>query len=151
MSDSDSNISTEEAAPAPSLPNSSMHITVKIPHCDHRVVTDIYMLCDSFAWHQLSQYDWVFGQQGYVHVRHNHCKSFHRMAFAILHPHTTLNPTLLVDHKSKQKLDCRAINLRLTDHKGNAQNRGKRSTPRGFHAKGSSPPNSELAGSVGSI
>ena len=51
------------------------------------------------------------------------------MAFAELNPHTRLHPKLLVDHISQQKLDCRAINLRLTDSRGNSQNRGKRRTP----------------------
>ena len=50
------------------------------------------------------------------------------MAFAALHPDITLHPKLLVDHISQQKLDCRAINLRLTDSRGNSQNRGKRRT-----------------------
>ena len=124
--DTESNNSAEESAPAPSLPSSSMHISVRIPHCDPRVVTPIYMMCDSYTWHRLSQYDFVYGLNCYVHVRHDHCKSFHRMAYAVLHPHVRLHPKALVDHKSQQKLDCRATNLRLTDHKGNAQNRGKR-------------------------
>ena len=51
------------------------------------------------------------------------------MAFAALHPDITLHPKLLVDHKNTQRLDCRAINLRLTDSRGNAQNRGKRRGP----------------------
>ena len=146
-SSDDSSNGVEELAPAPSLPPSSMPITIRIRHCDPRVSTEFFLLCDSFVWHSLCQYEWVVGLKMYVHVRHDHCKSFHRMAFAVLHPRIQLTSKMLVDHKSQQKLDCRATNLRLTDFRGNAQNRGKRrgrstshylhvhATPRGWRAE----------------
>ena len=127
MSSSDvSSNGVEEVAPAPSLPPSSMPITIRLRHLDPRVSTDFFLLCDSFVWHALCKYDWIVGLNMYVHVRHDHCKSFHRMAFGVLHPQIRLHPKILVDHISQQRLDCRASNLRATDSRGNAQNRGKR-------------------------
>ena len=108
------------------LPASSMPITVKLQHCDPRVVSEAYMACDSFTWYALAHYDWVVGRRNYVHVRHFRNKTFHRLAFAILNPSVRLHSNLLVDHKNKQRLDCRASNLRATDHRGNCQNRSKR-------------------------
>ena len=59
---------SEEAAPAPSLPNSSMHITVRVPHCDPRVVTPIFKMGSPRALRELL----------YAQVRHGAAEPRHR-------------------------------------------------------------------------
>lgn len=98
-----------------------------------------FALVDSDDYERVSKFKWYLGTHGYatttVHVSGNHKKknivqrsmSLHRTVLG-LHK----GDGMVVDHRNRNRLDCRRSNLRVTDYYGNAWN----VVPQGVELKG---------------
>lgn len=76
------------------------------------------VLIDDEDYDIISQFTWKINTSGHVQtIRFGKTILLHRFILNIS------DPTIIVDHRDRNKLNCQKYNLRQTDHKGNARNR----------------------------
>lgn len=75
-------------------------------------------IVDDEDYDKVSQYNWLLHEKGYAVANHKGKKlRMHRVIMG------ATDPDDLVDHRDRDKLNNRKLNLRMTDRSGNACNR----------------------------